>query len=175
MIGIWGLNKKIVHRRVRNLTTGQVAMSSSVLYKEVKHSTRCPTHCSAAKEVAYRAIGQCTIWDLQYCRSQHIFVDPEDQGNVFKSTYNCVACYDNQKTLNDGYHILHHINSQTHWSELPQRFIDTWDLHASNRGKASLCLQAYRLMVTKIVWNFLFSRPIWVEAWLRPKDIHAWI
>jgi len=28
----------------------------------------------------------------------------------------------NQRTFNDGYHILHHQNSRTHWSELPKKF-----------------------------------------------------
>ena len=69
------------------------------------------------------------------CRSQHIFVDVADPGNAFRSTYNCVDCPDNQKTFNDGYHILHHLNSQTHWSQLPHAFIDAWDRHAEHQGE----------------------------------------
>ena len=53
------------------------------------------------------------------------------------STYNCLACPDNRRTYNDGYHILHHLNSRLHWSELPQRFIDTLAAHDENDGERS--------------------------------------
>ena len=32
-------------------------------------------------------------------------------------------------SYNDGYHIIHHLNSRLHWSLLPQRFIDTLQAH----------------------------------------------
>ncbi len=51
-----------------------------------------------------------------------------------RSTYNCLACADNSRTYNDGYHIIHHLNSRLHWSELPQRFIDTLQEHDENDG-----------------------------------------
>ncbi|KAG2450768.1 hypothetical protein HYH02_004605 [Chlamydomonas schloesseri] len=64
--------------------------------------------------------------------SQHVFVDPDQPRNSYRSTYNCLACPDNRRTYNDGYHILHHLNSRLHWSELPQRFIDTLAAHDEN-------------------------------------------
>ncbi|GLI64976.1 hypothetical protein VaNZ11_008384 [Volvox africanus] len=64
--------------------------------------------------------------------SQHIFVDPDEPRNTYRSTYNCVACSDNSRTYNDGYHIIHHLNSRLHWSELPQRFIDILGAHDEN-------------------------------------------
>jgi hypothetical protein len=45
-------------------------------------------------------------------RSQHVFVDPSRPRSDYSLAYNCVACPDNQRTLNDGYHIVHHLNSQ---------------------------------------------------------------
>lgn len=35
------------------------------------------------------------------------------------------------------YHVLHHLNSQTHWSELPQRFLHYLDQHVARRGERS--------------------------------------
>ncbi|GFR48554.1 hypothetical protein Agub_g10453 [Astrephomene gubernaculifera] len=64
--------------------------------------------------------------------SQHVFVDPDEPRNTYRSTYNCVACSDNQRTYNDGYHIIHHLNSRLHWSELPRRFVDTLAAHDDN-------------------------------------------
>jgi hypothetical protein len=45
-------------------------------------------------------------------RSQHCFIDPSSPGSNHGLAYNCVGCPDNQMSFNDGYHILHHHNSQ---------------------------------------------------------------
>ena len=45
-------------------------------------------------------------------RSQHIFVDPAAPASNYRLTYNCVGVADNQRSFNDGYHIVHHTNSQ---------------------------------------------------------------
>ena len=63
-------------------------------------------------------------------------------------TYNCVANKDNQYTFNDGYHIQHHLNSQLHWSELPQRFLDTLPEHGHQKGT----LSAFALQRSRWVW-----------------------
>ena len=52
--------------------------------------------------------------------------------SAYTMAYNCIAAAENQTTYNDGYHVVHHANSRTHWSELPRRFIDTLDLHEAN-------------------------------------------
>lgn len=62
--------------------------------------------------------------------SQHVFVDPLRSRNNYALTYNVVNTTDNQRTFNDGYHIIHHVNSKIHWCDLPQKFMDTLDKHA---------------------------------------------
>ena len=52
--------------------------------------------------------------------------------SAYTMAYNCIAAAENQTTYNDGYHVVHHANSRTHWSELPRRFIDTLDIHEAN-------------------------------------------
>eukprot|EP00884_Botryococcus_braunii_P009755 jgi/Botrbrau1/18781/Bobra.0386s0098.2 len=66
--------------------------------------------------------------------SQHIFLNPARLKTPFGLTYNCLATPDNQKTFNDGYHILHHMNSRTHWSELPALFLKNLEQHAASEA-----------------------------------------
>jgi hypothetical protein len=72
---------------------------------------------------------------LLHCRSQHIFVNPSSPADDYSLTYNCLACADNSKTYNDGYHILHHANSRTHWSELPSAFLQQLQTHDDKDGE----------------------------------------
>merc|ERR1712070_547112 len=64
--------------------------------------------------------------------AQHIFVDPDDPASNYKLTYNCLDSDTNQRTFNDGYHIIHHVNARLHWSELPKHFHDTRQKHYEN-------------------------------------------
>jgi hypothetical protein len=61
-------------------------------------------------------------------------VDPDRPDDDYALTYNCLACPDNAKTYNDGFHIVHHANSQLHWSQLPARFLETLDVHDARDG-----------------------------------------
>lgn len=63
--------------------------------------------------------------------SQHIFVDPERPEVDYALTYNCINHVENLFTFNDGYHVVHHINSRLHWSEMPQRFLDELPKYAA--------------------------------------------
>eukprot|EP00899_Mesostigma_viride_P003359 jgi/Mesvir1/13023/Mv06020-RA.1 len=61
--------------------------------------------------------------------SQHIFIDPDNHRSSYALTYNCIHAPGNLRTFNDGYHIVHHVNSKVHWSEMPAQFLSTLDRH----------------------------------------------
>jgi hypothetical protein len=54
---------------------------------------------------------------------QHIFVDPEKHDCNYRLSYNIMSSAINQNNFNDGYHVIHHYNSQLHWSKLPSEFM----------------------------------------------------
>ena len=56
--------------------------------------------------------------------SQHAFVKPEDPRCDFGLAYTVLNHPDNQRSFNDGWHTLHHVNSQIHWSEFPAKFVE---------------------------------------------------
>eukprot|EP00475_Leptophrys_vorax_P003980 TRINITY_DN1232_c0_g1_i1.p1 TRINITY_DN1232_c0_g1~~TRINITY_DN1232_c0_g1_i1.p1 ORF type:complete len:433 (-),score=97.36 TRINITY_DN1232_c0_g1_i1:124-1422(-) len=66
--------------------------------------------------------------------SQHIFVDPDHSRDNYNLTINCINCEDNMRSFNDGYHIIHHLNSKLHWTELPKKFLDSLDEHTANNA-----------------------------------------
>ena len=66
--------------------------------------------------------------------SQHIFVDPDNPRCDYRLSYCVINHPDNQVTFNDGYHTVHHVNSKVHWSELPEKFIETLEDFAENDG-----------------------------------------
>jgi fatty acid desaturase len=53
---------------------------------------------------------------------QHIFVDPDDIKNNYKSTYACINTPSNALNFNDGYHVEHHENPGMPWHRLPKYF-----------------------------------------------------
>lgn len=55
--------------------------------------------------------------------SQHVFINDKCARSNYGHTYNCVNHFENQTTFNDGYHIVHHVNSKLHWSEMPNSFL----------------------------------------------------
>mmetsp|Transcript_15322 Transcript_15322/g.37908 ORF Transcript_15322/g.37908 Transcript_15322/m.37908 type:complete len:406 (-) Transcript_15322:3178-4395(-) len=53
---------------------------------------------------------------------QHIFVDPNDPLNFYKSTFTCINNTTNALNFNDGYHVEHHKNPSIAWYDLPVYF-----------------------------------------------------
>ncbi|MEM8639275.1 MAG: fatty acid desaturase [Cyanobacteria bacterium P01_G01_bin.54] len=53
---------------------------------------------------------------------QHVFVDPDDPTNIYKSSFTCINTSTNALNFNDGYHIEHHKNPAIAWHTLPRYF-----------------------------------------------------
>ena len=68
--------------------------------------------------------------------SQHIFVNPDDPKSNYGLACNHLNARFNMLTFNDGYHITHHVNEHTHWSEMPRHFIR--NLESYEQGGAIL-------------------------------------
>jgi fatty acid desaturase len=65
---------------------------------------------------------------------QHIFVDPEEPDNNYKSTFTCINTVSNSFNFNDGYHVEHHENPAMPWYKLPQYFQGQLEQYAANDG-----------------------------------------
>ncbi len=65
---------------------------------------------------------------------QHIFVDPDDPENVYRSSYACINTPTNALNFNDGYHIEHHKNPAMPWHQLPKYFQKQLDDYAEQDG-----------------------------------------
>jgi len=63
---------------------------------------------------------------------QHIFVDPDEPGNNYKSTFTCINTVSNSRNFNDGYHVEHHENPGVAWHQLPKYFQENLANHAAN-------------------------------------------
>ncbi|MGD1901635.1 MAG: fatty acid desaturase family protein [Geitlerinemataceae cyanobacterium] len=63
---------------------------------------------------------------------QHIFVDPDEPDNNYKSTFTCINTDTNSRNFNDGYHIEHHENPSVAWHRLPEFFQKNIKKHAEN-------------------------------------------
>jgi len=65
---------------------------------------------------------------------QHIFIDPKRYSSSYALTYNLINTPMNKLTYNDGYHIVHHLYSQKHWSELPNYFLENQQKFVDNNS-----------------------------------------
>ncbi|MGB0562614.1 MAG: fatty acid desaturase family protein [Spirulinaceae cyanobacterium] len=63
---------------------------------------------------------------------QHIFLDPDDPTNIYKSSFTCISTPTNALNFNDGYHIEHHKNPAIAWYALPRYFHKQLDQYAKH-------------------------------------------
>merc|ERR1719499_3047918 len=66
--------------------------------------------------------------------SQHVLVNPKNARSSYGLSYNIINAKVNLGFWNDGYHLLHHLNSQTLWHELPNTFLKLQDKIAAKGG-----------------------------------------
>lgn len=74
----------------------------------------------------------CSFALMQGNFKEHIFVDPDDYGNNYKSTVTCINAPSNALTFNTGYHVEHHEEPGLPWYQLPELFLKNMDKHAAN-------------------------------------------
>ena len=53
---------------------------------------------------------------------QHAFVDQAAPDNDFKSSITCINTVYNRRCFNDGYHIIHHLKSAMHYTQMMLEF-----------------------------------------------------
>jgi hypothetical protein len=63
---------------------------------------------------------------------EHIFVDPDDHDNNYKSAFTCINAPSNALTFNTGYHIEHHEEPGLPWYQLPELFLKNLAKHADH-------------------------------------------
>jgi fatty acid desaturase len=63
---------------------------------------------------------------------EHIFVDPDDPSNNYKSAITCINAPANALTFNTGYHIEHHEDPGLPWYRMPALFLKNIPKHAAN-------------------------------------------
>lgn len=56
--------------------------------------------------------------------AQHAFVDVDDANNAYRNSTNVINSRYNHLCFNDGYHIVHHLKGNLHWSEMAQYYDD---------------------------------------------------
>jgi fatty acid desaturase len=63
---------------------------------------------------------------------EHIFVDPDEYWNNYKSTVTCINAPSNALTFNRGYHVEHHEEPGLPSYQLPELFLKNIEKHAKN-------------------------------------------
>jgi fatty acid desaturase len=56
--------------------------------------------------------------------AQHAFVDVADANNAYRNSTSLINSPHNRKCYNDGYHAVHHVKANLHWSEMAQWYDD---------------------------------------------------
>ena len=93
----------------------------------------------------------CAVLLMQGNFTQHMFINPEIPFDNYGLAFNTCNAPFNQLTYNDGYHIIHHLNSRLHWLDVPQWFEDNIEKFAETD---SLLFQQ---LENNDVWALVFT------------------
>jgi hypothetical protein len=104
--------------------------------------------------------------------AQHIFIDPARPHSNYGLTYNCINGAHNGISFNDGYHINHHVNASTHWSQLPVSFHQQIEKFVAEDVIIFHTLDYFviGLLVMLRQWNFLAGYYIDLQERNRSKE-----
>lgn len=101
--------------------------------------------------------------------AQHMFIDPKRRFDNFGLAFNFVNHWGNQRTFNDGYHIIHHMNSLLHWSKIPQWFEDHIELFAIRESIVFNGVDTMEIYAMVMTGNWKALHAVWVDLSPGPK------
>lgn len=116
---------------------------------------------------------------------QHQFVNPKNCRSSYGLTFNIINSSLNSINFNDGYHLMHHLNSQTRWYDLPKEFVKNQDKICQNGGLTftncvfqQLCLYSFTWQYGKLYGHYVPLGPEqemtkeefieFIQEWYRP-------
>jgi hypothetical protein len=101
--------------------------------------------------------------------AQHMYIDPKRRFDNFGLAFNYVNHFCNQRTYNDGYHIIHHMNSKLHWSKVPQWFMDNIERFAVKESIIFNGIDTLEAWFFTVTGNWKSLHSAWVDLSPGPK------
>lgn len=100
---------------------------------------------------------------------QHAFVCPEQPENPYRSSITCINTRYNRRCFNDGYHIHHHVNARTHWTELPAEFESHRELYGTQDAIVFDGIDFFQVWLFLMLGRFNWLADHWVPLPGAPK------
>lgn len=94
---------------------------------------------------------------------QHAFVDAEDPGNCYRNSITCINVFYNKQCFNDGYHIIHHITPNMHYTDMPREFMANTATYAKEKAVVFEGLDFFMVWVLLMVKNYKYLAKKFVQ------------